>query len=156
MHKGSVNPLPDHQFESEPGVAQTLQVEESLVCVGAVLVQRPGRAVGGGGDAHVMDDGDPHVGVRLEAEYHNGGTDEEHRDDPHTLEWDHLVERRNMQMMKFHMNHVKIFSCRDKIFCNPLVKKGSTTISFVSRHNRIIEFKCGSKCIGERNLCMRR
>ena len=60
MYKSSVNPPPDHQLESEPGVAQTLQVEESLVCVGAVLVQRPGRAVGGGGHAHVVDDGNLH------------------------------------------------------------------------------------------------
>ena len=32
-----------------------------------------------------MDDGDPHVGVRLEAEGQDGDADEEHGDDPDTL-----------------------------------------------------------------------
>ena len=32
-----------------------------------------------------MDDGDPHVGVRLEAEGQDGDADEEHGDDPDAL-----------------------------------------------------------------------
>ena len=38
-----------------------------------------------GAHCQVVDDGDPHVGVRLEAEGQDGDADEEHGDDPDTL-----------------------------------------------------------------------
>ena len=36
-------------------------------------------------DGDVVYEGDPHVGVGLEAEGEDGGADEEHGDDPNTL-----------------------------------------------------------------------
>ena len=36
-------------------------------------------------DGEVVDDGDAHVGVGLQAEGEDGGADEEHGDDPYTL-----------------------------------------------------------------------
>ena len=77
---------PDEKLESKPGITKTLQVEESIMSVGAVLVQRPGRLVGGGGHGDVVDHGDPHAGVGLQAEYHYGGTDEEDRNDTNCLQ----------------------------------------------------------------------
>ena len=77
---------PDEKLEGEPGITKTLQVEESIVSVGAVFVQRPGSLVVRGGHRHVVDHGDPHAGVGLQTEYHYGGTDEENRDDTDSLE----------------------------------------------------------------------
>ena len=71
---------PDTNLYGEPGIADVLNVEESVVRVGAVLVQAPdGRVLPG--DRHVPDDGDPHVRVGLQAEGEDGGADEEN--------WDH-------------------------------------------------------------------
>ena len=53
--------------------------------VGAVFVQRPGSEVEGRPHGQVVDDGDPHVGVSLQAESQYGDTDEEDRDNTHTL-----------------------------------------------------------------------
>ena len=54
--------------------------------VSAVLVQRPGGLVGGGGHRDVVDHRDPHAGMGLQAEYHYGGTDEEDRNDTNCLQ----------------------------------------------------------------------
>ena len=54
--------------------------------VSAVLVQRPGGLVGGGGHRDVVDHRDSHAGMGLQAEYHYGGTDEEDRNDTNCLQ----------------------------------------------------------------------
>ena len=77
---------PDTNLYGEPGIADVLNVKESVVRVGAMFIQAPdGRVLPG--DRHVPDDGDPHVRVGLQAEGEDGGADEEHRD--HS---DHLRE----------------------------------------------------------------
>jgi hypothetical protein len=40
------NGLPDNNFYSEPGITDTLDIEESVVRVRSVLVQRPGAQIG--------------------------------------------------------------------------------------------------------------
>ena len=77
---------PDEKLEGEPSIADTLNIEEGIVSIGPVLVQGPGRGVVGGLDSQVVDDGDPHVGVGLQAEGEYGGADEEDRDNPNTLD----------------------------------------------------------------------
>ena len=51
-----------------------------------VLVERPGERVVGGLDGDVADEGDAHVGVRLQAEGDDRDHDEEHRHHPSHLE----------------------------------------------------------------------
>ena len=76
--------LPDTNLYGEPGIADVLNVEESVVRVGAVFVQAPdGRVLPG--DRHVPDDGDPHVRVGLQTESQYGDTNEEDRDNSHSL-----------------------------------------------------------------------
>ena len=78
--------LPYNYLDGEPGVTDTLNVEEGFVGVGAVLVQGPaGRHVGAALDGHVPDDWNSHVGVSLQAEGEDANADEEDGDDP-----DHL------------------------------------------------------------------
>ena len=55
--------------------------------VGAVFVQGPGSLVGGGGHGHIVNDGHPHARVGLQTEYHDGGTDEENRNDTNSLQY---------------------------------------------------------------------
>ena len=62
----SLSLLPYNNLNGEPGVTNTLDIEESIVRVGAVLVQGPGRHVVARLDGDVPDDGDPHVRVGLE------------------------------------------------------------------------------------------
>ena len=49
------------------------------VLTNLVLVERPGERVVGGLDGDVADEGDAHVGVRLQAEGDDRDDDEEHR-----------------------------------------------------------------------------
>ena len=72
--------LPDKYLYSEPGIADTLNEEERIVSIGAVLVQGPGSEVPPRPDGDVPDHRDPHVRVSLQAEGQNGDTDEEDRD----------------------------------------------------------------------------
>ena len=51
----------------------------------SVLVQRPGGQVERRPHRQVVDDGDPHVWVGLQAEGQYGDTDEEDRDNSHSL-----------------------------------------------------------------------
>ena len=50
-----------------------------------MFVQRPGCHVEGRPHREVVDDGNPHVGVGLQAEGQYGDTDEEDRDNSHSL-----------------------------------------------------------------------
>ena len=50
-----------------------------------VFVQRPGGHVEGRPHRQIVDDGYPHVRVGLQAESQNGDTDEEDRDNAHSL-----------------------------------------------------------------------
>ena len=54
-----------------------------------VLVERPSKRVVGGLDGDVSDEGDAHVGVRLQAEGDDRDHDEEHRHHAR-----HLIEER--------------------------------------------------------------
>ena len=69
---------PDKKLQGEPGVADTLDVEESIVSIGTILVKGPGSCVFRGPDSEVVDDRDSHVRVGLEAKGQDGGADEEH------------------------------------------------------------------------------
>ena len=91
---------PDKDLDGEPGVADALDIEEGVVGVGAVLVQRPVGDVttsrrhcdvpGSFNEADDDDDnekvvslpyhGNSHVRVGLQAEGEDGDADEEHRD----------------------------------------------------------------------------
>ena len=70
--------LPYNYLDGEPGVTDTLNVEEGLVGVGAVLVQGPRGNIGTGVHRDVADHGDAHVRVRLEAEREDGYADVEY------------------------------------------------------------------------------
>ena len=76
---------PDEELEGEPSIADTLDIEEGIVSISAMLVQSPGSGVVGGLDSQVVDDRDPHVRVGLEAEGEDGGADEEDRDNTNSL-----------------------------------------------------------------------
>ena len=76
---------PDEKLEGEPSIADTLNIEEGIVSIGPVLVQGPGRGVVGGLDSQVVDDGDPHVRVGLQAEGQDGDADKEDRDNTNSL-----------------------------------------------------------------------
>ena len=78
---------PDEKLESEPSITKTLKVEESIVSVCAVFIQSPGGLVGRGGHGHIVNDGDSHARVGLQTEYHDGGTDEENRNDTNSLQY---------------------------------------------------------------------
>ena len=69
--------LPDKYLYSEPGIADTLNEEESIMSVGAVLVQGPGGQVPPRPDGDVPDHRDPHVRVGLQAEGQDGDADKE-------------------------------------------------------------------------------
>ena len=71
---------PGDDLDREPGVADALHVEEGLVRVGLVLVKRPRPRVVGRHHGDVLDEGDAHVRVGLEAERDDGDHDEEHGD----------------------------------------------------------------------------
>ena len=86
LKSSSTQDRPDEELEGEPSVTKTLKVEESIVSVGAVFVQGPGRLVGRRGHGHVVNHGDSHAGVGLQTEYHYGGTDEENRNDANSLQ----------------------------------------------------------------------
>ena len=53
----------------------------------AVFIQSPGGLVGRGGHGHIVNDGDSHARVGLQTEYHDGGTDEENRNDTNSLQY---------------------------------------------------------------------
>ena len=76
---------PDEQLQSEPSIADTLDIEESIMSVSPVLVQGPCSCVMGGLDSEVVDDRDSHVRMGLEAEGEDGDADEEDRDNSNTL-----------------------------------------------------------------------
>ena len=76
---------PDEQLDGEPGITDALHEEESVVRICSVFVQRPGSHVEGRPHGQVVDDGDPHVGVGLQAESQYGDTNEEDRDNSHSL-----------------------------------------------------------------------
>ena len=95
---------PDKDLNGEPGVANALNVEEGVVSIGAVLVQRPvrhissARADGGiPGEEESLrlehlpspDHRDSHVGVGLQAEREDRDADEENGDHPNHLELKH-------------------------------------------------------------------
>ena len=70
----------DDQLEREPDVANELDEEEGLVRVGLSLVQRPeGDVVTEVANRHIADDGNPTVGVGLQAEGQDGDENEEDR-----------------------------------------------------------------------------
>ena len=77
---------PDEQLQGEPSIADTLDIEESIMGISPIFVQGPGSCVMGGLDSEVMDDRDSHVRMGLEAEGEDGGADEEDRDNTDTLE----------------------------------------------------------------------
>ena len=58
----------DEEFECEPSVAEALDVEEGDMSIGHVFVQSPGPGAVRSVDRDVSNDGDPHVGMCLEAE----------------------------------------------------------------------------------------
>ena len=76
---------PDEQLQGEPSIADTLNIEESVMSVSPIFVQGPRCCVVGGLDSEVMDDRDSHVRMGLEAEGEDGGADEEDRDNTDTL-----------------------------------------------------------------------
>ena len=80
------NCLPDKYLDGEPSIADTLYEEESIVSIGAVLVQGPGGQVPPRPDGDVPDHGDPHVRVGLQAERQDGDANEENRDNSNELE----------------------------------------------------------------------
>ena len=67
----------DEELEGEPSITDTLDIEESIVSIGGMLVQCPCSGVVRGLDSQVVDDRDPHVRVGLQAEGQDGGADEE-------------------------------------------------------------------------------
>ena len=70
----------DDQLEREPDVANELDKEEGLVRIGLSLVQRPeGDVVTEVANRHIADDGNPTVGVGLQAEGQDGNENEEDR-----------------------------------------------------------------------------
>ena len=80
------NCLPDKYLDGEPSIADTLYEEESIVSIGAVLVQGPGGQVPPRPDGDVPDHRDPHVRVGLQAERQDGDANEENRDNSNELE----------------------------------------------------------------------
>ena len=78
---------PDEQLQGEPSIADTLNIEESVMSVSSIFVQGPCCCVVGGLDSEVMDDRDSHVRMGLEAEGEDGGADEEDRDNSNTLDY---------------------------------------------------------------------
>jgi hypothetical protein len=76
---------PGEQLQGEPSIADTLNVEESVMSVSPIFVQGPRSCVVGGFDSEVMDDRDSHIRMGLEAEGDDGGADEEDRDNTDTL-----------------------------------------------------------------------
>ena len=70
----------DGELEGEPDIANNLDKEEGLVRIGLSLVQRPEcDVVTEVSDRHVAVDGDPTVGMGLQAEGEDGDEDEEDR-----------------------------------------------------------------------------
>ena len=68
----------DDELEGEPDVANELDEEEGLVRIGLSLVQRPEcDVVTEVANRHIADDGNPAVGVGLQAEGQDGDEDEE-------------------------------------------------------------------------------
>ena len=59
------NVSPDKDLYGEPCIADALYEEESIVSIGAVLVQGPGSQVPPRPDGDVPDHGDPHVWMGL-------------------------------------------------------------------------------------------
>ena len=78
----------DEELEGEPSIADTLDIEESIVSIGAVLVQGPGCQVPPCPDGDVPDHRHPHVRVSLQTEGQDGDTDEKDRDNPNELDDD--------------------------------------------------------------------
>ena len=77
--------LPYNNLYGEPGITNTLDIEESIMRVCTVFVQGPGRHVVPRPDCDVPDDGDPHVRVSLQTEGQDRDADEEHGDDTDQL-----------------------------------------------------------------------
>ena len=70
----------DGELEGEPDIANNLDKEEGLVRIGLSLVQRPEcDVVTEVSDRHIAVDGDPKVGMGLQAEGEDGDEDEEDR-----------------------------------------------------------------------------
>ena len=68
----------DGELEGEPDIANNLDKEEGLVRIGLSLVQRPEcDVVTEVANRHIADDGNPAVGVGLQAEGQDGDEDEE-------------------------------------------------------------------------------
>ena len=104
---------PDEQLQGEPSIADTLDIEESIMGISPIFVQGPGSCVMGGLDSEVMDDRDSHVRMGLEVEGEDGGADEEDRDNTDTLK--------------------KIIHLPDKLFYLPLQWMKSTAHQKYSR-----------------------
>ena len=79
---------PDKELQCKPGVTNALDIEERIMCICPVLVQRPGSGVVRGLDGEVVDDGDPHVRVGLQTEGQDRGADEEDRDNTNSLHYE--------------------------------------------------------------------
>ena len=122
---------PDEQLQGKPGVADTLDIEESIMSISAILVQGPGCGVVGGPDSEVVDDRDSHVRVGLEAEGEDGGADEEYGDDTNTLDEESILIADLLRTLPLQM---KKSTARQKC-SKSLASSSSTSQQFLVRQN---------------------
>ena len=59
---------PDEEFQSEPCIADTLNIEECIVSIGPMFVQSPGGGVESGSYCEVVNHWNSHVGVSFQTE----------------------------------------------------------------------------------------
>lgn len=92
---------PHHDLESEPRVADALDVEEGNVRVRLRFVQHPRRRVVRSADGEVFDHGHSHVRVCLQAERDDTCDNEKHRQESNNLKTNYI--NLNIYFKKF--NH---------------------------------------------------
>lgn len=94
----------DRQLECKPSVAGQFDVEERLVRVGALLVQRPHPRVVRERNGRVSKRRDPHVWMRFKSERQHRDADEEHRHDRNHLQ--------HVSNNEYHMRNNVLYKCR--------------------------------------------
>ena len=77
--------LPNEELDRKPGITDALHEEERVVRVCPVFVQRPGSHIKGRPHCEIVDHWDSHVRVGLQTESQYGDTNEENRDNSHSL-----------------------------------------------------------------------
>ena len=69
---------PHDDLHREPGIANTLHIEEGLMSIGLILVQSPSQGVVCGPHRDILNERHPHVRMRFQAEGNDRHHDEEH------------------------------------------------------------------------------